>query len=654
MFWKSIAAFLVALAALTAPAALSAQMPDDPEMDADLQADNERMEAEWSLLKIGLSDDLDEQQRAAVMEVIEGLDEVAIAAQPTHAIAPHPWVPEMVVLHEIPGAGPVHHRALFAMVRGAGATTLEDIYEHFSPDYRRDYYWGSDIALPTELGDSSDPVFKTQLRAELQKLRRRAALIRFARNADRDDVTVCIANRRPDIGSCPNPIDNARRDEVTADEPIYLSVEADLPEPRFATLVAISRDGTIRHLYTNLLWTAFAVMPEVRADVGAEDAPVIGESQTMPRQRGGLLIETGVEEMLPPGQHELFVITSRNPITPAIWDRTGDDPPSPEICHTAIEQTLCEAMRGERPSVPFEWQGDVGYIPVGVRIKIYPLKRVVRGNPASRSVSLWQAQLVRYRITPGSDGPTGRRTFDIKESHKCGGAYLGEGFVLTAAHCIPDDTSEMRIRMGTRNIKAGGTLFKVRSIARHKDGMAREGRVDLAVIQIAASDAQLKKLGSELRPINPARDPERDFESIHGLTVTGWGFLKPRLPGEKGWLAADGSNQSLPDKLMQLRVEPAAMNECSGRSAYSEYRAEDILCLRSAVDGGDTCSGDSGGPVTARGDNGRELVGIVSKGVGCAYKDIPSVYINVARHRDWIDRMKTLLKNSRPGVYSRK
>lgn len=53
------------------------------------------------------------------------------------------------------------------------------------------------------------------------------------------------------------------------------------------------------------------------------------------------------------------------------------------------------------------------------------------------------------------------------------------------------------------------------------------------------------------------------------------------------------------------------------------------------VGGKDSCTGDSGGPLTVDG----VLVGIVSYGEDCGKAEYPGVYSNIAEYRNWIEEL---------------
>jgi hypothetical protein len=89
---------------------------------------------------------------------------------------------------------------------------------------------------------------------------------------------------------------------------------------------------------------------------------------------------------------------------------------------------------------------------------------------------------------------------------------------------------------------------------------------------------------------------------------------------------------------------PVISNEDCGR-IYQQKRqniGDGQLCA-GGVEGKDSCTGDSGGPLMSTGISSRDgrtryfLAGIVSYGpVPCGKKDWPGVYTRVARYTDWI------------------
>lgn len=600
--------------------------------------------SEPPVLYLHLSDDLDPAQRAEVEGVVDTLPTVEIGPRATHEIAPHPSMGELLVLHEIQGAGPFERFALDWQVERRGAMPLDAVYEFYTSDLALEHAWASNVPLPIELGDIEQSGFAAHLHERLMVLARRAALVNMGRHNSSGSIAVCVSNTMPPAGLCPMPQQGRRWNEVSGSAPIHISVEAEKPLAKFVSIAAIDRDGGVRHVLTGEA-AAYLTQP----------APIVGQASTgevAAQSRWIFAPDSPLNDELTPGHHDLLILTSERLIPPALWEQSLTGTVSADVCAEPFEAGLCRAMQGKSGRLVPDQEHDITVIPVAVRGFVPRSRRIVMGSPASRAVSLWQAQLIRYRrIELDTRAPSGRQRFSFKQSHKCGGAYIGDGFVLTAAHCIPGDVSEMRIRLGSRNIAHGGKTFKVRSLVQHKRGNARARRVDLAVIQLKASAAELRALGSNLQAVPLATNRNPRFVDASGLTVTGWGFQKARLPGQTGWLAADGTRQTQPDRLSQLVLDQAEMAECRARSEYSAYLSQDILCLRGAIRGGDSCSGDSGGPVTSRAAGGRRLVGIVSSGIGCAFEDLPAVYVNVAQHTGWIDRAKAKMRSSRAGYY---
>jgi trypsin len=85
-------------------------------------------------------------------------------------------------------------------------------------------------------------------------------------------------------------------------------------------------------------------------------------------------------------------------------------------------------------------------------------------------------------------------------------------------------------------------------------------------------------------------------------------------------------------QLQAVEVNITSRAECD--SAYAAYGGitENMICA-AVTDGGKyACQGDSGGPLVV----GRQLVGIVSWGIGCKEDQYPAVYSNVANLKSFV------------------
>lgn len=624
--------------------ALVGEDHEEQVLSADPQARSE------SALVVRLSAALEPEARAAIHAVIETLPGVDVDENATHEIGPHPSIEEIIAIYELPGAIP---RSPFSALRNRrGITSIDALFELYSEPLESQLATLSNNPPPIELGSVATDGFAERLRTALLGVARRAALIKFARIESAGTISVCLSNTPSQRNTCPLPRKGRSWNEVTESEPIYLAIEAapgtvvevvesgeisrsrdPAQDMRYFSVVAIGRDGGVTQV------AAGEGVEIITKRIVRRDGQIAAASAELQFR---FAPEAPLDGKLPAGFYDFLVLTTREPIPPGVWLDKADPRTPLEACPPAPWFDLCHTMNFGVRLMPFGW-GDAASVQVAVVPEVRWPVRVVNGSNATRNLSLWQAQLLTLPKAPVGSGS---RSFSFKDNHRCGGAYLGEGLVLTAAHCIPDNFGDLRVRLGSPSLRSGGATFRVATVVVHANGGSTNRRVDLALVLLDDPRRRLDSLGPDLQPVALATNPRPRFSNLNLLTATGWGLIKKRLPNQ-GWIAADGTTNSFSDVLQQARLSQLDTSICHEFEDYRAYLAQDMLCLIGAVRNTDTCQGDSGGPVTGVVGRQRLLVGIVSGGIGCAQDGVPAVYVNVAQHRGWIDRARQRILTSR-------
>lgn len=235
---------------------------------------------------------------------------------------------------------------------------------------------------------------------------------------------------------------------------------------------------------------------------------------------------------------------------------------------------------------------------------------------------------------------TGQKPYQI--AHKCGGVYIGDNWILTAAHCLIEVAGNplevRRIRMGTLNLSIPGSIYKIERAVIHDGYDASKGgppRNDIALIRVSGNVVAKKIDLFGDRPTDPPVAPGDK------LRVTGWGFRNPVVEGVRSAVA----NPASPE-LYQVILTPTV----KGCEVPEGYGAK-MICAGPLKVGEDSCNGDSGGPMTrSAGSTRRVLVGLVSWGRGCGQNGKPGIYTAVGGYRDWIAKAKA---KSQPGKIAR-
>jgi len=238
--------------------------------------------------------------------------------------------------------------------------------------------------------------------------------------------------------------------------------------------------------------------------------------------------------------------------------------------------------------------------PVCGRAAVNPIRtRIVGGREAAAHSWPWIVSL-QYR-----------------GNHFCGGTLIDEYHVLTAAHCLQDetiDTSLLTVVGGLHSrLNANAATVQRRRVARffnHEQYNDVTNDNDVAIIRLA-SPMTLNNY------VNIACLPGKEPTVHESVMIAGWGTT-----------SYGGSPSNL---LLQANVN--IMNEC--RFVYSIDPSKQI-CAGTSDYTRDSCQGDSGGPLMHEVNGYWYVSGVVSYGDECAKKGSPGVYARVSYYLSWI------------------
>jgi secreted trypsin-like serine protease len=269
---------------------------------------------------------------------------------------------------------------------------------------------------------------------------------------------------------------------------------------------------------------------------------------------------------------------------------------------------------------------------------------IVGGKTAADGAWPWQVRLLEVaNVNAGS----------------CGGSFVTEQWVLTAAHCLVETVDgQLVTRPQPLFIGYGSTyqskltIADVEAVFVHPEYFHDDSH-DIGLVKLAAPvpDAEWIEVAT----------PEREAQLTSPgapLIVTGWGAIwdfkgfeeSGELRGGRemvspGLLLSSNDLQS-PDQLHEVEIVLIDGRECDeAYRAFGEAVGTDAffvssnqMCAGVPEGAKDSCYGDSGGPLVAPADNaqGYIQVGIVNWGVQCGNPALPGVYNRTSQFYDWI------------------
>lgn len=293
--------------------------------------------------------------------------------------------------------------------------------------------------------------------------------------------------------------------------------------------------------------------------------------------------------------------------------------------------------------------------------------RIVGGEIAPAGTVPWQIEIITTnRVTPDEvarDREMGIKRQSWETQHHCGGALIADGWVLTAAHCFVSKDDSLR-RLDERAVNLGAqdlrfvTPMRIERVAIF-GSYSRKGdkKNDVALIRIEPIPGKTNAaIAARAKPIRMlgSRPGDRPLALQDKVIVTGWGITGAHEDGDTRDLSQQPLRASPELRQVGLQVKPQAECRKKVRSAASRGGlGAGVICAGAGdLESKDSCSGDSGGPMTRAQGREQVLVGLVSWGSGCGMMGRPGIYANITEPaiQKWIKRA---MDSAPPGKVAR-